>query len=64
MTYLSPSCSCARHLALLLMAQAGASNGGRIDEETSDCLTSLLLLGLGNLLLSFSTSLSSSIVRY
>ena len=45
------------------MAQPGASNGGGIDEGTSDCLTSLLFLDLGNLLLSFSTSLFSSITK-
>ena len=45
------------------MAQPGASNGGGIDEGTSDCLTSLLLLDLGDLLLSFSTSLFSSIMK-
>ena len=45
------------------MPQPEASNGGGIDEETSDCLTSLLLLDLGNPLLSFSTSLFSSIMK-
>ena len=62
-TYLSTYLFSCGHLALLLMAQDGASSGGGINDETSDCLTSLLFFDLGILLFSFVTSLSSSIMK-